>query len=84
MVKYNDYPIEECINVATPFVAKGVTLYQKWTCQHCGSRQTMGEPNRFFRAGRCEECGGTTVITRCNYLLHGSGALLEQLMGWRK
>lgn len=69
-IKYNDYPIEDCATQAYEHVAKGGTIHQKWTCRHCGSRQTMEEPNKFFRSGRCEECGQITIIEKCNYLLH--------------
>ena len=68
-IKYNDYPIEECIKeVEKNLLPKGHTVHQKWTCKHCGARQTMEEPNTFHRTGRCGECGGVTFITKCNYL----------------
>jgi ribosomal protein S27E len=67
MVKFNDYPLEECANEAIKYVKKGASVFQKWTCGHCGSRQTMEEKNQFYRAGICEECGKETVISRCNY-----------------
>lgn len=75
MNKYNDYPIEEC---AATVEAKArefpgqITIYQKWTCQHCGARITMNEPNKFFRSGHCEDCGNHTLIAKCNYMLLAS------------
>lgn len=66
--EYNDYPIEDCARQAGEVVAQGGTIHQKWTCFHCGSRQTMEEENKFFRSGRCEECKQITVISKCNYL----------------
>lgn len=68
-IKYNDYPIEECMEAAAKLVESGATVHQKWTCKHCGDRQAMEEPNKFFRAGRCEKCGKDTVIRKCNYLV---------------
>ena len=68
-MRYNDYPIEECLEVAVPYMERGAQVFQKWTCSHCHSRQTMGVANTFFRAGVCEECHMTTVISKCNYLL---------------
>lgn len=70
MQKYNDYPIQECLDTVEPKVNAGLwRFYQKWTCRHCGSRQTMGEPNVFFRSGTCEECGKVSPIDKCNYML---------------
>lgn len=69
-MQYTDYPIEECAAAAFEKVQRGATIYQKWTCAHCGSRQTMDEPNKFFRAGICEECKGQSPIVKCNYMLH--------------
>src|SRR5262245_753169 len=64
---WNDYPIEDCARDANLVLAKGGNIHQKWTCLHCGSRQTMGEPNKFFKSGRCEECNNISVIFKCNY-----------------
>jgi hypothetical protein len=38
----------------------GGTFYLKFTCLHCGSRQTIEEPNSFYPSGRCEECNGVS------------------------
>lgn len=67
-IKYNDYPIDECAEACEALIAKGHTIHQKWTCKHCGARQTMEEPNSFSRSGRCGECGQVTLISKCNYL----------------
>ncbi|HEX9430275.1 MAG TPA: hypothetical protein VF944_07825 [Candidatus Bathyarchaeia archaeon] len=71
MVKYNDYPIQKVAEQAYEKVQTlGATVHQKWTCRHCGSRQTMETPNVFYKSGRCEECDKITIIEKCNYLLH--------------
>jgi hypothetical protein len=70
MPTYNDYPIEECLDAAIDLIDKGATVHQKWTCGHCGSRQTMEQADTFFRSGICEACKKTTIITKCNYLVH--------------
>jgi hypothetical protein len=51
---------------------QGHTIYQKFTCYRCGSRQTMAEPNVLFHEGKCEECGAITnlLVSGCNYLVH--------------
>jgi ribosomal protein S27E len=68
---YRDFPIETCVKQAEERRAavKGrMKIHQKWSCRHCGSRQTMAEPNTFFRSGQCEDCGNVTIIDKCNYL----------------
>jgi hypothetical protein len=67
-----DRPFNECVKLAIPFIKRGATIYQKFTCQHCGARQTMTEPNKFFISGRCEECGGMTDIEArgCDFMMH--------------
>ena len=65
----NDYPIEDIAASCLREIETGGTIHQKWTCGHCGVRQTMDEPNKLFRSGRCEECGQVTVISKCNFLL---------------
>jgi hypothetical protein len=69
MLKFNDYPIDECARAAERLIADGVDVFQKWTCRHCHARQTMSTPNTFFRSGICEACDGVTVISKCNYML---------------
>ena len=69
---YRDYPIEECVKQAEERRAaiKGpVKIHQKWSCRACGSRQSMAEANKFFRSGKCEDCGNVSIIDKCNYLL---------------
>jgi len=72
VTKYDDYPLEECLIQASELIRDGADVWQKWTCRHCGSRQTMGEKNKFFKSGRCEECDRVTIIKKCNYMAMGS------------
>jgi hypothetical protein len=80
-----DYPIDECVAEAELLASRGIDIYQKWTCGHCKNRQTMAEKNKFFTAGKCEECNGVTVIKECNYLAiavgDASSALLNEVFG---
>jgi rRNA maturation protein Nop10 len=64
-----DFPFDDVAREAVAWMKKGHTIFQKFTCARCGSRQTMSEPNRFFMRGRCEQCGSETDILRrgCNY-----------------
>lgn len=66
-----DFPFTEVVQQASKYIEAGHTVHQKFTCRRCGSRQTMGVPNKFFLAGRCEECNAVTDIQvrGCNYVL---------------
>lgn len=66
-----NHPFFEVAAEAKKHIDAGNTVWQKFTCTGCGSRQTMEEPNKFFTTGQCEECGHVTdiVATGCNYLL---------------
>jgi len=66
-----NHPFYEVAEKATELVNNGATVYFKFTCQKCGSRQTFDVPNTLFKEGTCEECGATTNLekTGCNYVL---------------
>jgi hypothetical protein len=64
---YNDLPFREASDQAEALTKKGYTIWQRWTCDHCGSRQTMEKENRFFIGGICEECNRVTNITKCGF-----------------
>jgi hypothetical protein len=71
MPEYRDYPLDDCAAKAAGMVRSGATVHQKFTCQHCGSRQAMATPNVFYARGICEECKAETDIRKrgCNYVL---------------
>jgi len=71
-----DFPLIEMVKEAEAHVVSGSTVWQKWTCGHCGSRQTMEEPNKFYVSGKCEECGQITIIEKCGYTLLMGGAFV--------
>lgn len=62
-----DYPVSEILTQAQNAIGMGATIHQKWTCSHCGSRQTMEEPNKIFESGHCENCGQTSTIETCGF-----------------
>lgn len=68
MQQYNDYPFADIEVAVNDLISNGHTIHQKYTCQHCGARQTMEEPNTLFRSGMCQECNQVTIIKNCNYL----------------
>lgn len=67
----SNYPFYDVVEQANQLIQKGAIVYQKFTCDECGVRQTMDVPNTFYKFGRCEECGGSTNIETegCNFLL---------------
>lgn len=71
-----DIPFEEVLLKAYRVLEANpeARLYQKFTCIRCLSRQMMETPNRFYRTGRCEECGHITNIEQngCGFLAHFS------------
>lgn len=67
------YPFDEVVKVAKEIIASGrAQVFQQWNCEHCGVKQTMETPNKFYRTGQCEECKKITVIDKngCNYMVH--------------
>lgn len=64
----SDYPLAEVAKTIEKLIENGHVIYQKFTCAVCGARLTMEEPNTLFTSGTCE-CGYTTPIKKCNYLL---------------
>ncbi|UGY13790.1 hypothetical protein HAP48_0035240 [Bradyrhizobium septentrionale] len=66
-----DFPFTDVVEKASKYIEAGHTVHQKFSCHRCGARQTMEVPNRFFLAGRCEECKAVTDIQArgCNYVL---------------
>ena len=72
-MKYNDYPIEECLRRVDEIRKENpsANAYQKFTCEKCGSRQTIDKPNSFHASGQCEECNHITDIMKhgCNFMM---------------
>jgi len=59
--KYRDIPQEEFIEKMKNLTDKGWTVFVKFTCLECGSRQTCITPNAFFTQGyKCEACNTIT------------------------
>ena len=76
---YKDFPFQECADEAERLVTKhGALVFQKFSCDKCGSRQTIAEANKFYTSGKCEECGHVTDIVKrgCNYLVMLSSSAL--------
>lgn len=64
-----DVPFDQAVKDADELIKRGANVYQKFTCSHCGARQTICEPNVFYTSATCEECEGTTDISECGYMV---------------
>lgn len=77
----HDHPFEEVAETANARIKEGWTIFQKFTCQNCRRRITIGVPNAFFAIGHCEECGHDSDLMEngCNYLAAMGGSAEEIL-----
>lgn len=64
-----DLPLAECSLKAEEMIAAGGTVFQKFTCEKCGNRLIMDQPNTFYVNGSCDKCGHVTRIKYCGFLL---------------
>jgi hypothetical protein len=67
----SDHPLSEIIKSVNEVIAKGGVTFQKFTCQGCGNRLTIEEPNKFYTSGTCDNCGTLTDIEKhgCNFVV---------------
>ena len=68
-----DLPRDELVRLANEVLQTmpGMNVYFKFTCAHCGSRQTFAEPNTLYTSGDCEECGGNTEVAKGGFAIMG-------------
>lgn len=68
----NLYPWDDVVANAEKVMATGADIYQQFNCAHCGTKQTMEQPNKFYTSGLCEECGKETDIRKngMNFMAH--------------
>ena len=58
---YQDLPLDDYVALMEQMIHAGWTDFTKFTCLHCGSRQTGEEPNTVCTGGySCEACGQTS------------------------
>jgi hypothetical protein len=65
--EHKDLPRDQAMTLANRLIAsKGgpekCKVHFKFTCRHCGARQTFEQANTIFTEGDCEACGKTTKI----------------------
>lgn len=70
---FGDISKEELIKRCDEVISTGGTVFVKFICQYCGSRQTSSTPNTLHMRGyTCEECGETSNPQRFGMLVvHG-------------
>lgn len=44
-------------------------VFFKYTCEGCGERCMLSEPNILYEKGECHKCGHVTPITKGGYTL---------------
>lgn len=72
-----DGPLEDIVREAEVLRQQGYMCFQRFTCEKCGTRQTMDEPAKFYTHGGCEECKHVTHLKQCGFMaikapgLHG-------------
>lgn len=83
-----DLPIDELMEAANDVRLRGrgrVDIHFKYTCEKCGARNTLAEPNTLYQFGECEDCGHHTRITRGGYLIvcktGGTAPNLARILG---
>jgi hypothetical protein len=71
MNKPKNFPFDEVVAEADELIGRGATVFQKFTCEKCGARQTIDVPNVFYKQGSCQECAHVTDCYRTgiNYLV---------------
>lgn len=71
----SDGPLELIAEECEELIAKGATIFQKFTCEACLARQVMTEPNVLYTSGKCDECGHVTDIQLrgCGFMYVASG-----------
>jgi len=66
---YEDLPREEAMARASRARELGWTVHFKFTCENCGQRCTLREPNTLYEYGECFVCGHKTKIRKAGFLL---------------
>jgi DNA-directed RNA polymerase subunit RPC12/RpoP len=66
----NLHPFWDVVSNAEKKMEEGWTVYQQFNCAKCGTKQTMPDEDKFYKRGRCEECGHETDIEKdgCNFM----------------
>lgn len=52
-----DIPRADAVARAEKLIRPGCDVYFKFTCEKCGERCTLSEPNKIYPRGECCKCG---------------------------
>lgn len=67
-----DIPPEQLVKDMDRLIKQGFTVFVKFTCDHCSSRQTCPSPNVLFTKGyTCEECKKVSYPKKFGMMLMG-------------
>lgn len=64
-----DIPVDELLKRAQEWIEQGFLVFFKWTCEKCGARLTFPEPNKFYKYGKCDQCGHVTEIKKGGFMV---------------
>ena len=66
--------VKELVELANQVMGRWpkAQVFFKFTCIHCGARQTFDEPNTLYTEGHCEECGNITEIVEGGFAVIGA------------
>jgi rRNA maturation endonuclease Nob1 len=69
--KPRDLPRDELIIAADEALKRypGSEIHFKFTCEHCGRRCMLADPNCLYERGICDNCGKETVISQGGFTL---------------
>tara|TARA_Y100000310_G_scaffold267782_1_gene279962 strand:+ start:4767 stop:5126 length:360 start_codon:yes stop_codon:yes gene_type:complete len=66
--EHKDIPAIQLITQVDRLLSEGATVYVKFTCHNCGSRQTSSVPNTFHTHGyNCEECSKVSFPSKFGF-----------------
>jgi hypothetical protein len=72
-MKYKDLPRDELMARANHFLVQMgdfAEVHFKFSCENCGERCELTEPNTLYERGECCKCGHETVITKGGFSIH--------------
>ena len=66
-----DLPRRELMVLADETLKKypGAVVHFKFTCDTCGARCTLSDPNVLYETGQCYNCGQDTTITQGRFMV---------------
>ncbi len=69
--KPKDLPRDELMQAADDALKRypGAEIHFKFTCEHCGERCSLSDPNVLYESGECSNCGQLTPITQGGFSL---------------